>query len=106
MLDMFSNVGIYHYLALSVILMLVGLLGILISRNMTRILMSVFVVMLALVINFVTWGFYCDSNYEKTNMITFFVLFIFALQFVLALLVLCKIFQRDEYLDVEKMDDK
>lgn len=106
MIDILLDVGLYHYLTLSLILILFGLLGILVSRNMIKVLMSIFILLIGVIIDFVAFGFYCGNSYEYVNIVVFFVFFVIALQIILALIFLGKIFKTDEYLDIEKTEDK
>ena len=102
MIDLFFTIGLFHYLILSLILFMTGLLGVLISRNMLRTVMSLF----AVVINFVAFGCYCDNSLENANSISMFVLIIAVVQTIIALVILYKIYQANEYLDAEKIKDK
>lgn len=106
MIDVLLNIGLIHYLVLSLILFMTGLLGVLISRNMLRTVMSLFIMSVSSVINFTAFGFYCDSTLEKANMINIFVLIIAVVQTIIALVILYKIYQANEYLDAEKIKDK
>lgn len=72
MIDLFFTIGLFHYLILSLILFMTGLLGVLISRNMLRTVMSLFIMSIAVVINFVAFGCYCDNSLENANSISMF----------------------------------
>lgn len=100
------NIGLIHYLLLALMLFLIGLIGVLISRNMLRTVMSLFIMTIAIVLNFLTFGHYCDNTMENANMICIFVLTISVVQTIIALVILYKIYQANEYLDAEKIKDK
>ena len=106
MIDLFFTIGLFHYLILSLILFMTGLLGVLISRNMLRTVMSLFIMSIAVVINFVAFGCYCDNSLENANSISMFVLIIAVVKTIIALVILYKIYQANEYLDAEKIKDK
>ena len=80
MIDLFFTIGLFHYLILSLILFMTGLLGVLISRNMLRTVMSLFIMSIAVVINFVAFGCYCDNSLENANSISMFVLIVAVVQ--------------------------
>lgn len=105
-MDAILNIGLIHYLVLSFLLFLTGLIGVLISRNMLRVLMSVLIMTVAVVINFLTFGFYCDRSLENANIISVFVLVIAVVQTFIGLVILYKINQSNEFLDSEKIKDK
>lgn len=104
--DILLNVGFLHYLVLSLLLFLIGLLGVLISRNMLRTVMSLFVMTISLVLNFVVFGRFCDDSSDGANVISVFILIISVVQTIIALVILYKIYQANEYLDAEKIKDK
>lgn len=106
MIDILLNIGLEHYLVLSLLLFFIGLLGVIISRNMLRTVMSLFILTVGIVINFTAFGCYCDFNLQNANMINLFVLMISVLQTVIALVVLYMIYRTNEYFDTEKITDK
>lgn len=106
MIDIFINVGLLHYLVVSLALFLIGLVGVLLSRNLLRIVMSLFVMSISIVINFVVFAYYCDVNFKNANMISIFVLLISMMQMIVAIVILYKIYKANEYLDAEKVKDK
>ena len=106
MIDLLLNVGLVHYLVISLFLFLIGLLGVLLSRNLLRIVMSLFVMSISIVINFVVFAYYCDVNYKNANMISIFVLLISMMQIIVAIVILYKIYKANEYLDAEKIKDR
>ena len=79
------NIGLIHYLILALFLFLTGLIGVLISRNMLRTVMSLFIMTIAIVLNFLTFGHYCDKTMENANIICIFVLTISVVQTIIAL---------------------
>lgn len=106
MLKPLFDIGLSHYLILSLILFLIGLTGVVISRNLLRIVMSIFVITTSIVINFVAFGYYCDKTMENANIMSFLVLFVTVIQMITALVILFKIYQANEYLDAQKVKDK
>ena len=106
MINSLLTVGLAHFLVLSLILFLTGLFGVLISRNMLRTVMSLFIMSVSAVIKFTAVGYYCDNSMENANMIGVFILILSVIQTIIALVILYKIYQANEYLDTEKIKDK
>ena len=106
MTEVIFNIGMLHYLILSLLLFMVGLVGVLISRNMLRTVMSLFLMTVSVVISFLTFGCYCDNTLEKANIICIFILIMAVVQTIIALVILYKIYRANEYLDAEKIKDK
>lgn len=106
MIDLIFDIGLLHYLVLALVMFLTGLVGVLISRNLLRIVMSIFIMTISIVINFVAFGSFCTTSLENANMISMFVLIIAVIQTIIALVILFKIYQTNIYLDTEKLKDK
>lgn len=106
MFDGLLYIGLFHYLGLSLILFLLGLLGVIISRNLLRIIMSLFVLSIAIALNFAAFGYYCDNTLETSNIMSVFVLLITMFQAIIAIVIMYKIYESNEYLDSEKIKDK
>ena len=106
MIDIFLNIGMMHYLIFAFILFLTGLLGVVVSRNLLRIVMSLFILTVSIVLSFLTFGCYCDNSLDNANIISIFILMVSVLQIIMAVVILYKIYQTNEYLDAEKIKDK
>lgn len=105
MINQIFDIGLLHYLALAMLMFLLGTVGIIISRNLLRIIMSMLIVSISIVINFIAFGSFCDDSLAKANFISFFVIMISAVQIAVALAIFYKIYQSNEYLDIEKIKD-
>lgn len=56
------NVGLYHYLILSLILFCIGMFGLLMCKNIIKILFSWQIILCSIGLNFVSFAVYVDSN--------------------------------------------
>lgn len=106
MIDSLFVIGLYHYLLLSLILFLIALIGVLVSRNMLRIIMSLFILMISVVLNFVSLGYFCSDSLQNINIMCILVLLISVFQSIIALVIMYKIYQTNKFLDSEKMKDR
>ena len=57
-----SEIGIFHFMTLSFILFITGLFGIIISKNIVKILFSVIIILNSICINFVAISRFCDGT--------------------------------------------
>lgn len=105
MIDSFLQIGLLHFLAVTGVMFLIGLAGIIISRNLLRIIMSMLLVTMSIVINFAAFGAFCDKTFLNANMICLFLIIVSAVQIGAALAVFYKIYQSNEYLDIEKIKE-
>ncbi len=106
MIDIFFNIGLLHYLILAMLMFLLGIVGIIISRNLLRIIMSMLLVTISIILHFIAFGSFCDDSLMNANLVSVFVILISCIQASIALAIFYKIYQSNEYLDVEKIKDK
>ena len=101
-----NSIGLFHYLILAVILFITGMIGACVSRNMIRIVMSLFLVSVSVIINFLSFGAYGSGLNSGANVMSVFVLVVTILQISAVLALFLKVYHSNEYLDVEKIKDK
>lgn len=106
MIDAMLNIGLLHYLVLAMLMFLLGVVGIIISRNLLRIIMSMLLITISIILHFVVFGSFCDNSLANANLINVFVVLVSIVQVSIALAIFYKIYQTNEYLDVEKIKDK
>ena len=68
--------------------------------------MSLFVITVSIVLSFLAFGCYCDNSLDNANIMGIFILLISVLQTIIAVVILYKIYQANEYLDAEKIKNK
>lgn len=106
MLDLIFDIGLLHYLILALLMFILGIAGIMISRNLLRIVMSMLVVSLSIILNFAAFGTYCDDTLANSNLVCVFVILLAFVQVSIGLAVFYKIYRSNEYLDIEKIKDR
>ena len=105
MIDSLLLIGLLHFLAVAGLMFLLGIAGIIISRNLLRIIMSMLLVSMSIVMNFAAFGAFCDGSFLNANLICFFFVLISAVQIAVALAIFFRIYQSNEYLDIEKIKE-
>ncbi|MFN3695930.1 MAG: NADH-quinone oxidoreductase subunit NuoK [Pseudobdellovibrio sp.] len=90
--NMFTQIGLEHYLVLSAILFSMGMAGVLMRRNLIVLLMSVELMLNAVNISFVAFSKY-NANIEGQIMV-FFVMTIAAAEAAVGLALAVSIFKR------------
>ena len=103
--SIFWEIGLLHYLILSLIIFVIGLAGILVSRNMLRTVMSLLVISVSIVINFLAFGSFCARDLNGANIASVLVLVLSVIQAVAGFILFFKVYQANEFLDVEKIKD-
>jgi NADH-quinone oxidoreductase subunit K len=92
--DSLMNVGLSHYLVLSAILFTLGLLGLLMRRNVIVILMSVELMLNAVNITFVAFSRYSPGGNMDGQAIVFFVMTVAAAEAAVGLALATTIFKK------------
>ena len=106
MTDGFFDIGLFHYIILAIILFIIGMTGVIVSRSMFRIVMSMFVICISVVINFLAFGCYCSDSLKYANIMSFLIIVMTLLQATDAFALFLKVDHSNEYLDIEKIKDK
>ncbi len=91
-LEVFTEVGLSHYLCLSALLFTMGLLGVLLRKNILIILMSIELMLNAVNLSFVAFSRYGDNI--EGQIVVFFVMTIAAAEAAVGLAIVVSIFKR------------
>ena len=96
------NVGLIHYIALSAALFSIGIFGLIATRNVIRVLMSIEIILCAVNINFVAFANYTDLGALKGQVFALFVMGIAAAEAALALAILLALYRNRPTVDTEE----
>jgi len=99
------NVGLTHYLILGAILFCIGILGLIISRNVIRVLMSIEILLCAVNINFVAFANYNDINNLQGQVFAIFIMAVAAAEAALGLAILLSLYRNKPTVDTEEMKE-
>ena len=99
------NVGLTHYLLLGAVLFCIGLLGLIISRNVIRVLMSVEIMLCAVNINFAAFANYVDINNIQGQVFAVFVIAVAAAEAALGLAILLSLYRNKPTVDTEEISE-
>ena len=99
------KVGLTHYLILGSILFCIGILGLIISRNVIRVLMSIEILLCAVNINFVAFANYNDINNLQGQVFAIFIMAIAAAEAALGLAILLALYRNKPTVDTEEMKE-
>lgn len=96
------NVNIMHYIALSAVLFCIGLIGLVVSRNIIRVMMSIEVLLSAVNINFVAFANYTDLAGLKGQVFAIFIMAVAAAEAALGLAILLALYRNKPSVDTEE----
>ena len=99
------NVGLIHYLVLGCVLFCIGILGLIISRNVIRVLMSVEILLCAVNINFVAFANYSDINALQGQVFSVFIMAVAAAEAALGLAILLSLYRNKPTVDADEINE-
>lgn len=105
MILQFLNVGLLHYLLLGLILFCIGLLGVIISRNIIKMLFSLEILLCAVNVNMIAFTNYCDLSNVQGHIFTLFIIAISACETAIGLAMLISLYRNKPTVDVEEIKE-
>lgn len=97
------KVGLNHYLLIAAVLFSIGLYGLISSRNLIKVLMSVELVLNAANINFVAFSHYVTPHELTGQVFAIFVMTIAAAEAGVALAIALSIYKHFQSVDMDKI---
>ena len=95
------NIGLYHYLLVGLFLFATGILGIIISKNIIRILISIEVMFCGIAVNFAAFSVYSDVTHFKGAVFALFITVLTILHISVCLAVIIKAYMVKQSSDIE-----
>lgn len=99
------DIGLTHYIALSAMLFCIGILGLIVSRNVIRVLMSIELILCAVNINMVAFANYTDLAALKGQVFAIFTMAIAAAESALGLALLLALYRNKPSVDTENFKE-
>lgn len=99
------NISLTHYLIVALILFSIGLFGVIISKNIIRILISIELMLNAVNINFVAFASYNDGLLVNGMIFALFITAISAAQVAIGIAILICIFRHKHSINSEKIGE-
>lgn len=99
------NISIYHYLFVAIILFATGLLGIIFSKNMFKILIATEIMFSGIIINFITFSSYGSSDIIKGGIFALFIIILTTLQIGIGITLIINIFKFKKYADTDNIGE-
>lgn len=87
------EINLYHYLILAIIIFFIGFLGVILSKNLIKTLISIEIILNAVSINFVAIANYTDGVNLSGMIFSIFIMIISAIHLALGLAILILLFK-------------
>ncbi len=101
MVDIIFNIGLYHYLLLALILLLIGIFGVIVSRNVLKILISLEFMLTAVNINFIAFASFFDNINLNGFVFSLFYISLSAAEVAIALMIFYLMYKTKKTVDIE-----
>ena len=99
------EITMYHYLAIGLILFIIGLRGSMIANQVIKVLIAIEFMLTGININFVTFATYCGSDKFDGYIMALFYIGIGAVELAVALYIFYLMFRKKESENIEKYSD-
>lgn len=96
--------SLFHYLILSAIVFFIGTVGLVISRNLIRVLISLEIMMSAVNLNFISFSSYLDKDHSG-SVFMLFIAAVSALQVALALAIIITFFKDKNNVSSQELEE-
>ena len=104
-IDALLNVGLIHYLILGSFLFFIGLFGVIVSKNILKVLICIEVMLNAVSINFVAFASFNDGISVNGMIIALFITAVSAAQVAVAVAILICLFRYKHTVNSEKIGE-
>ena len=100
-----SEIGIYHYLFLGLILFVIGIVGSIVSKHVIKVLISIEFILTGVNINFVTFATFCDNMQLDGYIMSLFYVAIGAVELAVALYIFYLMYSKKESENIDRYGD-
>ena len=104
-MDLFLNIGLYHFLATSIFLFAIGLFGAIFSNNLIKTLISLEFLFCGVILNLASFAVYCDDSKYKGISLIFVITVIVSVLIAAGLITAMNISKYKESLNVENLNN-
>ena len=104
-MDLFFNIGLYHFLAAAIFLFATGLLGVILSKNLLKTLISAEILFCGIILNIAALAVYCDADKYKGITLAFILTVIISVLIGAGLIITMNINKYKDSSDIEKLNE-
>lgn len=104
-MDIFINIGFYHFLLTALFLFATGLLGVIVSKNLLKILISLEIMFCGVTLNLATFAVYCDNSHFKGSILALFVIALSAVHIAIGIAITLNIYKFKETVNMDNIGE-
>jgi len=106
MTNNFMTISLYHYLVLAIILFFIGLWGVIISKNIIKVLICVEFMLTSININFTAFAGFLDKSDSQGLIFALFYIAIGAIELAIALYIFYLMYNKKQTPNIEELNKK
>lgn len=100
-----QEITMYHYLCLGLLLFIIGFWGLILSKHVIKVLISIEFLLTGVNINFITFATFCDNAKLDGYVISLFYVAIGAVELAVALYIFYLMYSKKESENIDKYGD-
>lgn len=104
-MEILMNISLAHYLILALILFFIGFFGVIVSKNLIKVLICIEIMLNAVCINFVAFASYNDPTWVNGMIFSLFIMAISAAQVAIGIAILVAIFNHKHTINSDKIGE-
>lgn len=101
----FSDIGVFHYLILGSFLFIIGFLGMIICKNLIKMLISSEILITSVCINFIAIAYFCDGIKLEGTSFSIFVSFIMLAQSLILAAIIFNLYKYKKITSTDKLKE-
>lgn len=104
-MEILTNIGLYHYLIVALILICIGILGIITSDNIIKTILCLQLILNAVGLNFISFAIYIDSTNLQGLVFHLLILIFTIIQSILMIILLININKNKKSINIQQLDN-
>lgn len=104
-INLVFDIGLYHYLALALLLFIIGFFGSIVSKNVLKVLISIEFMLTAVNINFIAFASFFDNIKLQGFVFSLFYIAVGAVEIAIALAIFYLMFRNKQSVNTEDYED-
>ena len=104
-MEYFLHIGLYHFVAIALMLFSMGLAGLLMSKNLLKTFISLEIMFCGIILNLAALSVYCDTGHFKGAMLALCVIMLISLHIALGFIIALNIYKFRGTLDIDEIGD-
>ena len=99
------HIDMYHFLILAILLFMTGIFGVVISKHLIKVLISLEIMFCGITLSLATFTTYCDPDHTKGTVAALFFIVLSAIHIAIGMAITMNIFKFKETVNIENIGE-